>query len=87
MAKDTAINMRVEASQQALLSKAASVLNMDRTAFILNVACKEAQSVLLDQRIFMLDDTSFADFEAALDAPIESRKLKTLLEEVAPWEK
>ena len=88
MPKTAPINMRVEPRQHALLTKAAAVLHMDRSAFILNVACREAENVLLDQRLFYLSSEDFDAFEAALDAPIpDNAKLKALLSEPSPWEK
>jgi uncharacterized protein (DUF1778 family) len=87
MAKTAPINMRVEPSQHALLTKAAEVLKKDRSAFILEVACKEAENVLLDQRFFQLDKAAFSAFEAALEAPIPANaKLKALLAKPSPWE-
>jgi uncharacterized protein (DUF1778 family) len=87
MAKTAPINMRVEPSQHALLTKAAHVLNVDRSAFILDVACREAENVLLNQRFFQLDDDSMAAFDAALEAPAPSNaKLKSLLANPSPWE-
>lgn len=88
MSKTAPINMRVEPSQHALLTKAAALLNKDRSAFILDVACREAENVLLDQRLFQLSDEDFEVFEAALAAPIpENAQLKALLKEKPPWEK
>lgn len=85
--KNAAINMRVLPEQQALLTKAASYLNMDRSVFILDVACKAAENVLLDRRLFQLNDQDYEAFEAALSAPLPSnKKLKELLAEKAPWQ-
>jgi uncharacterized protein (DUF1778 family) len=68
-------------------SKAAEALNKDRSAFILDVACREAENVLLDQRFFQLDDEAFTDFNTALDAPVpDNSKLKSLLVKPSPWE-
>lgn len=86
MSKIATINMRVDATQRALLNKAAEALGMDRTSFILNVACKEAEEVLLNQRFFQLNDRQFQAFEAALNAPLEPQKIASLLEKQAPWE-
>lgn len=87
MSKSAAINMRAEPKQQALLTKAASVLNIKRSSFILDVACREAEQVLLDQRLFLLDDKAFRAFDKAINAPIpESKKLKQLLSKASPWE-
>ena len=88
MSKTAPINMRVEPSQQALLTKAATLLHKDRSAFILDVACREAENVLLNQRLFQLNKEEFEAFEAALSAPMpENAKLMTLLQEPSPWEK
>ena len=87
MAKSAPINMRVEPEQHALLTKAAAILNKDRSVFILDVACREAENVLLDQRLFQLNELYFDAFEAALNAPVpDSSKLKKLLSKPAPWE-
>ena len=87
MSKTAPINMRVEPEQRALLTKAAAVLHMDRSTFILNTACQEAENVLLDQRLFYLNDEDFDAFKAALDKPVpNNEKLKDLLSEPSPWE-
>ena len=87
MSKTAPINMRVEPSQHALLTKAAALLHKDRSAFILDVACREAENVLLDQRLFYLDKGDFEAFEALLVAPIaDNAKLRALLSEPSPWE-
>lgn len=87
MSKTAPINMRVEPSQHALLTKAAAVLNKDRSAFILDVACREAENVLLDQRLFYLEDDAFNLFEAALSSPLpDNDRLRALLAETPPWE-
>lgn len=79
--------MRVEPSQHALLTKAAAVLNIDRSAFILDVACREAENVLLNQRMFYLGEGDFDAFEKALNAPVPNNtKLKAILSEASPWE-
>ncbi len=88
MPKTAPINMRVEPAQQALLTKAAAILHKDRSAFILDVACREAENVLLDQRLFQLNDEEYEAFESALSAPLaENAKLKSLIKETSPWEK
>ena len=87
MAKTAPINMRVEPSQHALLTKAAEVFKKDRSVFILEVACKEAENVLLDQRLFQLEEAACAAFENALEGPVpDNAKLKSLLASPSPWE-
>ena len=87
MSKTAPVNMRVEPDKHALLTKAAAMLNKDRSAFILEVACREAENVLLDQRLFQLDDVAFAAFTAALEAPVSgNEKLQSLLTSPSPCE-
>ena len=62
MNKSAAINMRVKPRQHSILTKASEILGKDRTAFILDVACREAENVLLDQRLFVLEDNDFEKF-------------------------
>ena len=87
MPKTAPVNMRVELGQRALLTKAAAMLNKDRSAFVLDVACREAENVLLNQRLFQLDDDAFTAFTEALDAPAPTdEKLKSLLTSPSLWE-
>jgi uncharacterized protein (DUF1778 family) len=88
MSKSAPINMRVEPSQHALLTKAAAILNKDRSRFILDVACREAENVLLDQRLFFWSEEEFDAFEKQLAVPDKiNTKLKQLLSESDPWDK
>jgi uncharacterized protein (DUF1778 family) len=87
MAKTAPINMRVEPRQHALLTKAAEILNKDRSSFILDIACREAENVLLDQRLFQLDNEAFESFNSMLEEPVpDNTKLKSLLASTSPWE-
>lgn len=44
--------------------------------------------MLLDQRLFLLDETAFKQFEAALDKrPSDNPRLKRLLSSKAPWDR
>ena len=86
MAKTAPINMRVEPAQQELLTKAAAILNIDRSSFILNVACNAAQDVLLDQRFFQLNEQAFVEFESIISEPVSQYKLKALFVDKSPWE-
>jgi uncharacterized protein (DUF1778 family) len=87
MAKTAPINMRVEPSQHALLTKAAQISNKDRSTFILDIACREAENVLLDQRLFQLDNATFLAFNSMIEGSVpDSKKLKSLLASTSPWE-
>ena len=79
------INIRALDSQRNLIDKAAAALKKSRSDFMLDAACREAENVLLDQRLFFLKDEELESFEAALKAPV-SEAIKTLLVTKAPWE-
>jgi uncharacterized protein (DUF1778 family) len=82
------INIRALEDQRALIDKAATSLNKTRSDFMLEVACKEAENVLLDQRLFLVDETAFNAFQAQLDAPVnDNDALRSLLNHKSPWEK
>jgi len=82
------INLRVSRSQKALIDRAAEAQGRNRSDFMLDAACREAESVLLDRRYFHLDEDAFRRFNAMLDAPPKSNpRLARLLRTKAPWEK
>lgn len=82
------INIRIEDKRRALIDRAAEATGKDRTQFVLDAATREAESVLLDQRFFQLDEKAFAKFSAALDAPPQDNpRLRELLRTRAPWER
>ena len=81
------INLRATQSQKALIDRAAEAQGRSRSDFILEAACREAESVLLDQRYLYLDDAAFRRFTAVLDAPPKSNpRLARLLKRKAPWD-
>jgi uncharacterized protein (DUF1778 family) len=82
------INLRVSRNQKALIDRAAEAQGRNRSDFMLEAACREAESVLLDRRYFNLEDEAFRRFMAMLDAPPKSNpRLARLLKTKAPWDK
>jgi uncharacterized protein (DUF1778 family) len=54
---------------------------------MLEVACQAAENVLLDQRLFLVDDEAFNAFHVQLDAPVaDNERLHYLLNRNSPWE-
>jgi len=54
---------------------------------MLEAACQAAENILLDQRLFLVDDEAFSAFQAQLDAPApDNKKLRFLLNQNPPWE-
>jgi uncharacterized protein (DUF1778 family) len=85
--REVTINLRADAKQCALIDRAAAVLGKNRSQFMLETACREAGSVLLDQRLFLLDGKAYKSFVAELDRPpAENARLRRLLHSKAPWE-
>ena len=86
-AKSSNINIRVAPIQRALIDRAAQAVGKSRTEFILDVATREAENTLLDQRLFVLDDERWSLFIARLDAaPDPNPALRATLNTPAPWE-
>jgi len=82
------INLRARSSQRNLIDKAAAMSNKNRSDFMLEAACRAAENVLLDQRLFMVDESTLRAFEASIEAPVKDNPaLRRLLKTRAPWEK
>lgn len=69
------INIRAKASQRDLIDMAANLVSKSRTDFMLEATCREAQDILLDQRLLILDNEQFGEFLAELDASPQSVRL------------
>lgn len=86
--RDVTINLRANQRQRALIDRAAQTLGKNRSDFMLEAACREADAVLLDRRFFMLDEKAYKRFTAALDRPpADNPKLRRLLTSKALWER
>ena len=82
------INLRATEEQKALIDRAAKCLGKSRTEFILDTMREASENVLLDQRVFWLDDEAFAAFQAILDDPPEpTEELRRTLNKKPLWEK
>ena len=82
------INLRVSRGQKTLIDRAAQALGRNRSDFMLEAACREAEDVLLDRRYFALPEEVFKRFTAMLDKPPASApRLARLLRTKAPWDK
>ena len=87
-ARDVNINLRASRKQRSLIDRAADALGKNRSEFMLEAACREAESVLLDRRYFALDAAAFKEFTAVLDSPPAiNPRLRRLLTEKTPWDR
>lgn len=88
LAKSTQVSIRVEPGQLATIDAAAEALGRNRTAFMLETAVQAAEAVLLDKRLFTVDDETYQRFVDRLDAPPAANpRLHALLHSKAPWER
>jgi uncharacterized protein (DUF1778 family) len=84
--RDASINLRALPEQRDLIDHAAHLLGKNRSDFMLEAACDRAKAVLLDQVFFTLNEQSFSQFTALLDAPqIANPGLERLIAVKAPW--
>lgn len=82
------LNLRAKESQRALIDAAAEILHKSRTDFILEMACQAAENVILDRRVFNLNEEQYAEFIDMIDAPVtENQALEKLLARKPQWEK
>jgi len=86
--REAPINIRARLTQRNLIDKAAAMLNKNRSDFMLEAACREAENVLLDRRLFLVESEVYEAFEALLNAPVnDNPALRRLLNSKSPWEK
>ncbi len=80
------INLRASIKQKSLIDRAAKRLGKSRTEFVLDTMREASENVLLDQRLFILDEAAFDAFEAMLDEPAQpSESLRRTLTTPPPW--
>ncbi|MBR0556504.1 DUF1778 domain-containing protein [Ciceribacter sp. L1K23] len=82
----SSINLRIEGRTRELIDAAASTLGKTRTEFMVETARKAAIDVLLDERLFALDDTRYDEFVSMLDSPSEpAPRLDALVRRTPAW--
>jgi uncharacterized protein (DUF1778 family) len=82
------INLRADAATRSLIDRAASVAGQTRTEFMLSSARERAIDILLNQRLFVLNEANWAAFVEGLDNPPPANaKLKALLARVPIWDR
>jgi uncharacterized protein (DUF1778 family) len=81
------INVRISQPDLDLIDRAAKAHGTNRSVFLIETATARAESVLLDMRLFGLDDEAYDQFLARLDQPPKvDARLRRLLTTPAPWE-
>lgn len=82
--RDKQINIRATDEERAVIDYAASLVNKNRTDFIIERAVHEAQNIILDQRVFVLDDACYQAFIRQLEAPVQNVEGRQRLMDVKP---
>lgn len=80
-ARGERLSIRATGQQRQLLEQAAEAAGKTLTAFVLDASSVEAQRMLADRRVFVLDEASWEQFDAALQRPaVDKPQLRELLE-------
>ncbi|EIO3444877.1 DUF1778 domain-containing protein [Salmonella enterica] len=82
--RNNQINIRATDEERAVIDYAASLDSKNRTDFIIEKAVSEAQNIILDQRIFVLDDARYQAFIKQLEAPVQNTEGRQRLMDVKP---
>lgn len=73
------LHIRTTAVQDERLRSAAEAQDVPVSDFVLGSAMSKAEKVLADRRWFELSEEDFAQFEKALEMPVDGSKLARLL--------
>jgi uncharacterized protein (DUF1778 family) len=85
---DAPLSLRVDRETRSIIDRAATALGQTRTEFMLASARERAIDILLNQRLFALNEASWSAFVEGLDnPPPPNAKLKALLARVPIWDR
>ncbi len=81
------INLRTTPEQDALIRRAAEVQRKSVSEFVLESACRSAESALFDAKTFMFDKQGWKQFNDTLNRKAKAiPELVELFRETAPWD-
>jgi uncharacterized protein (DUF1778 family) len=82
------LSFRMDVSTRDLVDRAASAVGQNRTDFMVTTLREKAVEVLLNQRLFSLNDEAWTAFTESLDnPPPPNAKLKALLAREPIWDR
>jgi len=82
------MSFRMDSETRALVDRAAAIAGQNRTDFMLTALRERATEVLLDQRLFILNDADWTAFVDRLDNPLPpNAKLKALMARTPLWDR
>jgi uncharacterized protein (DUF1778 family) len=86
--KTEPMSFRMDVETRLLVDRAASIAGQNRTEFMLTALREKATEILLNQRLFTLNESDWATFLDRLDnPPPPNAKLKALLARVPIWDR
>lgn len=86
--KTEPMSFRMDVETRELVDRAASITGQNRTDFMLTTLRERATEILLNQRLFTLNESDWATFVDRLDnPPPPNAKLKALLARVPIWDR
>lgn len=77
--------MRVDEVKKGVIEKAAQILHMNISQFVLGKSYEAAEEILAFKTQYSVDEETFYDFVEQLKKP-QSEKAKALMERKARWE-
>lgn len=78
------VNLRIDEVRKKLIDEAAKIRGKSRTEFMVEAAYKEAEAVILDQKIYILDKVD-CDYLSARSHNSDPKLVK-LFQNKSPWE-
>jgi uncharacterized protein (DUF1778 family) len=87
-AKDVPVNFRAKQAQRDLIDRAAQQLSKTRTDFIVDTMTEKATEVLLDQRLFIVDEEQYQANIDILETPLsENEGYQRLVARKPAWDR
>lgn len=85
--RDVAVSMRFRDDDLGIIDRGAELSGLSRTEFVRRAALHDAQIAILTETVVRLAPEAFAQFVAAVDAPVAAVPAKMLerLSRKAPW--
>jgi uncharacterized protein (DUF1778 family) len=86
--RDAAVSMRFRDDDLGIIDRGAELSGLSRTEFVRRAALRDAQLAILNETIIRMAPAAFAEFSAAIDAPIAkaSTSMRRRLSRKAPWD-
>jgi uncharacterized protein (DUF1778 family) len=78
------VNLRIDEVRKNLIDEAAKIQGKSRTEFMVEAAYREAEQIILDQKIYILDEAD-CEYLSAVNHKSDPKLVK-LFKSKSPWE-